>query len=348
MPWQSFIKKQGGKRYNKVHRIISNYTKLKRIGKMEPVNIRLPKVKIQKIDELATRNGITRSEVIRHALTIYFQLLENLGGFIDLRSLKISPNEISTSKWGDLVIMTLKNGQAIVLANTSSGGIGPKKEDMVKLDGKLLGQLMARAVLIKVLSSGAQPIALVANLSVELFPAGSQIFQGIREEAHKIKALEILEGHTEENIETNQTGMGITVLGICMEKELKIGKSMKNDLIVALGEPKVGYEVLNAIKANARSIVMVEDVLKLSRMPFVHEILPVGHEGIKGSLELMQSIAGYKYKLEAEIKQGSEMEKDIEKSAGPSTVVLVTLEGKNMEMLKKYAKKPIQVIGRVL
>lgn len=146
---------------------------LKRIGKMEPVNIRLPKVKIQKIDALATRNGITRSEVIRHALTIYFQLLENIGGFIDLRSLKISQNEISTSKWGDLVIMKLKSGQAIVLANTSSGGIGPKREDVVKLDGKLLGQLMARTVLVKVLSSGVQPIALVVNLSVELFPTGS-------------------------------------------------------------------------------------------------------------------------------------------------------------------------------
>ena len=67
---------------------------------MEPVNVRLPKVKIQKIDEIATRNGISRSEVIRHALTIYFQLLENIEGFIDLRSLRISPNEISTSNWG--------------------------------------------------------------------------------------------------------------------------------------------------------------------------------------------------------------------------------------------------------
>ncbi len=309
---------------------------------MEPVNIRLPEVKIQKIDELAAKNGITRSEVIRHALTIYFQLLENIGGFIDLRSLRISPNEILTSKWGDLVIMRLKSGQAIVLANTSSGSIGPKKEDAVKLDGKLLGQLMARTVLVKVLSSGAQPIALIANLSVEFFPTGSQIFQGIREEAHKIKALEILEGHTEENMETNQTGMGITVLGICMEKELKIGKSLKNDLIVAVGEPKVGYEVLNVIKANARSIVMVEDVQKLSKMGFVHEIIPVGHVGIKGSLEMMQSSSGYKYKLEPE------MDIDIEKSAGPSTVVLVTVEEGSMEMLRKSVKKQVQFIGRIL
>ena len=308
---------------------------------MEPVNVRLPKVKIQKIDEIATKNGITRSEVIRHALTIYFQLLENIGGFIDLRSLRISPNEISTSKWGDLVIMKLKSGQAIVLANTSSGGIGPKREDVVKLDGKVLGRLMARTVLIKVLSSGAQPIALIVNLSVEFFPTGSQVFQGIREETHKIKALEILEGHTEENIETNQTGMGITVLGICMEKELKIGKSLKNDLIVAVGEPKVGYEVLNA---SARSIVMVEDVQKLSKMAYVHEIIPVGHDGIKGSLEMMQSSSGYKYKIEPE----KDIDIEIEKSAGPSTVVLVTVEEGSMEMLRKSVKKPVQVIGRVL
>ncbi|MGB7532807.1 MAG: hypothetical protein WA977_07510 [Halobacteriota archaeon] len=312
---------------------------LKRTGKMEPVNIRIPKIKIQKIDEIATRNGITRSEVMRHALTIYFQLLENIGGFINLRSLKISPNEISISKCGDLVIMKLKNGQAFVLANTSSGGIGPKKEDVVKLDGILLGRLMARTVLIKVLSSGAQPIVLVANLSVGFFSTGSQIFQGIREEAHKINALEILEGHTEENIETSQTGMGITALGICMEKELKIGKSMKNDLIVAIGEPKVREEVLNA---GTRSIVMVEDVQKLSEREFIHEIIPVGHEGIKGSLEMMRSISGYKYKIEPE------KDIDIEKSAGPSTVVLVTLEEGKMEMLKKLVKRDVQVVGRIL
>jgi len=49
-----------------------------------------------------------------------------------------------------------------------------------------------------------------------------------------------------------------------------------------------------------------------------------------------------KYKMEAE------MDIDIEKSAGPSTVVLVTLEEENMEMLKKSAKTPFQVIERIL
>jgi hypothetical protein len=312
---------------------------------MEPINIRLPKVKLQKIDELATKNGITRSEVIRQALTIYLQILENIGGFIDTRSLKIFPDQIYTSKLGDLIIMKLKNGQAIIMANTSSGGIGPKQEDVVKLNGKVLGRLMARTVLIKVLSSGALPIALIANLSVEFIPTGSTIFQGIREEAYKVKAMEILNGHTEENITTKQTGIGVTVLGISNEKELKMGRSVKNDLIVALGEPKVGYEVINALNGSANnSIIMVEDVLKLSQMAFVHEIIPVGHGGIKEGLKMMHNIEGYRYKIE------ECLEVDIEKSAGPSTVVLVTLDEKEkgIEKVKKTIKKPFHVVGRII
>jgi len=314
--------------------------------RMEPINIRLPKEKIQRIDEIAIKNGIKRSEVIRQALTIYLQLLENIGEFVELRSLSISREEISTSNFGDLIIMKLKNGQAIVLANTSSGGIGPKHEDEIKLDGEVFGRLMARTVLIKVLASGAQPIALIANLSVEFFPTGSRIFQGIREEALKIKTLDVLEGHTEENIKTKQTGIGITVLGIGSEKGLKMGKSLKNDVIAAVGVPKVGYEVIDAINANARDIIMVEDMLKLSKMSYVHELIPVGHEGIKGGLKMMEHIGGYRIKMEKGIEE--RLKVDIEKSAGPSTVILLTMEEENIARLKRIIKKPFRVWGRII
>jgi hypothetical protein len=52
-----------------------------------------------------------------------------------------------------------------------------------------LQKLMARTLIIKVLASGAQPIALFANLDVEFFPTWSRISQGIREEALKIKKM---------------------------------------------------------------------------------------------------------------------------------------------------------------
>jgi mannitol-1-phosphate/altronate dehydrogenase len=39
---------------------------------------------------------------------------------------------------------------------------------------------------------------------------------------------------------------------------------------------------------------------------------------------------------------------DIEKSAGPSTVVLVTLEEEKTEMLKKLVKRDVQVVGTMV
>ncbi|MHC1585167.1 MAG: ribbon-helix-helix domain-containing protein [Candidatus Syntropharchaeia archaeon] len=304
---------------------------------MQPVNIRLPEKKIEKIDEIARKNGITRSEVIRQALTIYFSILENLGEFTDVRNLKITPNQISTTKLRDILVLRLKNRQAIVIANTSSGGVGPKPDDRIRLDGDEVGRLMARTALIKVLSSGASPITLIANLSVERFPSGFEIFRGIREVAQRAKVNEILEGHTEENIETTQTGMGIFALGIANENDLKIGKSLKGDLVVAIGDPKVGHEVIK----NGKGIVDVEDVLKLSKENFIHEIIPVGHEGIEGELELMENLGGYKIE-----RKDSEI--DTKKSAGPSTVVLVTFKEEQMEKLRKIVRKPFYIVGKIL
>ncbi|VUT27682.1 MAG: hypothetical protein SYNGOMJ08_00232 [Candidatus Syntrophoarchaeum sp. GoM_oil] len=200
---------------------------------MEPINIRLPGKKLEKIDEVAFKNGITRSEVVRQALTIYLSLLENMGDFAGIRGLKITPSEIGTTRRRDLLLLHLKNRQVIALGNTSSGGIGEKAGDNLHIDGRTLGKIMARTALIKVIAVGARPISLVCNLSVELNPSGLPIFSGIREESRKIKPIEILEGHTEENFSTNETGLGITVVGIVEEDKLKVGKIKAGDFMVA-------------------------------------------------------------------------------------------------------------------
>jgi hypothetical protein len=102
---------------------------------------------------------------------------------------------------------------------------------------------------------------------------------------------------------------------------------------------------IDAINANARDIIMVEDVLKLSKMSYVlDEIIPAGHEGIKGGLKMMEHIGGYRIKMEHGIKE----KVDIEKSAGPSTVILLTLEEENFEWVKRTIKKPFRVLGRIL
>ncbi len=61
---------------------------------------------------------------------------------------------------------------------------------------------------------------------------------------------------------------------------------------------------------------------------------------------MLRSISSYNYKIGQEI--GRNIDIEIEKSAGPSTVVLVTLEEEKMEMLKKLVKRDVQVVGRIL
>ena len=56
--------------------------------------MRLPRKVIERVDDIASKNGLTRSEVLRQALTIYLSLLESVGDISGIRGLKIKPAEI--------------------------------------------------------------------------------------------------------------------------------------------------------------------------------------------------------------------------------------------------------------
>jgi hypothetical protein len=303
---------------------------------MEPINIRLPGKKLEKIDEVASKNGITRSEVVRQALTIYLSLLENMGDFSGIRGLKITPSEISATRRRDLLLLHLKNRQVIALGSTSSGGIGEKAGDKLHLDGRTLGKIMARTALIKVIAVGASPITLIGNLSVELNPSGLAIFSGIREESRKIKRIEILEGHTEENFSTNETGLGITVLGIVEEERLKVGKIKAGDCIIAVGKPHVGHAVLE------EGVIKLETVLGLSTSERVHELLPVGSGGIRREIEELERIYGIRICLKDNLRIA------IDRSCGPSSVLLAMVAEEDLDRVIDGIEEEVEVIGEVL
>ncbi|MCW7076343.1 MAG: ribbon-helix-helix protein, CopG family [Candidatus Syntrophoarchaeum sp.] len=303
---------------------------------MEPINIRLPEKKLEKIDEIASKNGITRSEVVRQALTIYLSLLENIGDFSGIRGLKINSREISATRRRDLLLLHLKNRQVIALGSTSSGGIGEKAGDKLQIDGRILGKIMARTALIKVIAVGASPITLVGNLSVELNPSGLAIFGGIREESRKIKRIEILEGHTEENFSTNETGLGITVLGIVEEERLKVGKIKAGDCVIAVGNPKVGREVLE------EGVIELETVLGLSKSERIHELLPVGSGGIRREIEELEKIYGIRISLKDNPRIA------IDRSCGPSSVLLAMVAEEDLDRVLDGIKEEVEVIGEVL
>src|SRR4030042_2080219 len=102
---------------------------------MEIINVRLPDKIISNIDKLAKKHNLTRSEVMRQALTIYLHLTENVGTMLRPLVFQIKPAQITYSRRGDVSILKIPTGHAIVVGSTSSGGIGPKQMDAVKVAG---------------------------------------------------------------------------------------------------------------------------------------------------------------------------------------------------------------------
>ena len=309
---------------------------------MEIINVRLPDKLTQDINKLAKKHSLTRSEIIRQALTIYLHITQNAGTMIRPTAFKIKPAQIDYTRRGDVSIIRIPTGHAIVTGSTSSGAVGPKEKDKVKVDGKVLGKFLARVALMDVTATGAFPVLLSVTLGVEKEPTGNAILNGISWEARNlgIDPTFALTENTEDNFETIQTGAGLTVIGFANEDELRIGKTCPGDLIVAIGKPKVGNEVI-AAEAHGE-IADLKNVAQLSQRKYVHDIAPVGGFGIASEAKMMA------YSVGRQLKLYQEQRLDLTKSAGPATVVLATIDKDKLEDLTSLIPKPVNAIGEIL
>jgi selenophosphate synthetase-related protein len=309
---------------------------------MEIINVRLPDKVINDLDSLAKQHELSRSEVMRQALIVYLHLIENVGTMLRPVAFQVKPAQINYTRRGDVSIMKIPTGHAIVTGSTSSGGVGPKAMDKVKVDGRVLGKFLARVALMDVTATGAFPLLLSVTLGVEKEPTGNEISEGIRREARTIglDPNQVLMENTEDNFETVQTGVGLTVVGFANEAELRLGKTSPGDLIVAIGKPKVGDEVLVAEAKG--EIADLKNVVQLSQRKYVHDIAPVGNFGIANEAKMMAYAVGRQTKLCEVIGV------DLNKSAGPATVVLVTIDKDKLEDLQALISKPINIVGEIL
>lgn len=241
----------------------------------------------------------------------------------------------------DVLIFRLNRGQVIVTGCDSAGGIGPKRLDKVKVDGYTLGRFTARVALMEVLSTGAKPLCIVTTLSVEPRPTGTEIMRGLKHEA-KLAGLDprfALVGSSEKNVPVEQTGVGVTVLGIAKVGALKIGRSKAGDAVVAIGVPSVGREVVQAEKE--KRIAEIGDLFKLLNLKSVHEVIPVGSKGILYEAMTIAKESDLKLQL------AERTHLNLKRSAGPSTVILTSLEFSKVVTLSKIIRKPISIIGHL-
>lgn len=255
-----------------------------------------------------------------------------------LNPLDLHPTPIKTFR--DVLLFGFGR-EVIVIGCDSSGGIGPKPLDKVKVDGETLGKFTARVALMEILAVGAKPLCLSITLSVEPKPLGEEILKGVREEA-KIAGLppdQALIVSSEKNVQVEQTGIGVTAIGIALKDTLKMGGSRKGDLLVSIGLPRVGDEVLIGEADN--EIANLQDLKNLLCLPFVHEAIPVGSKGILYEAEVVARSANLRLTL------FNDLSIDVKKSAGPATVILLTIPKRHLDELKKFIKKPINLIAQL-
>jgi hypothetical protein len=255
-----------------------------------------------------------------------------------LRDVSSIPRTIKTGR--DVLLFRLNKEHIMVVSCDSAGGIGPKPLDRVKVDGYTVGKFTARVALMETLSVGANPLCLMNTLAVEPRPTGIQIIKGIRGEIRyaRLNSQIAMRESTEKNVLVRQTGVGVTVIGTATPRSLKIKRCRSSDNVFAVGLPHVGNEVLLGEKLGR--IADTRDVRKLLNLDFVHEIIPVGSQGILREAQTIAEDSNLRFIL----RRGLAF--DVRKSAGPATVVLCACHHSYLKQLSRFIEKPVNLIGK--
>jgi hypothetical protein len=245
---------------------------------------------------------------------------------------------MEVKKVRDLTLIKIDKNKTMVVACDSCGSVGMKEGDSLKVNPFYTGKYTARVALLEVLCTGAEIVTVVDAICNEMKNTGEKIIRGIEEElsAARINRV-VLTGSTEENFPTVSTALGITVIGIVETDNLKVNSVKTNSIVVSIGLPKVGGEVkLN----NDEDIVHYSDIEILLHTKGVYEIIPVGSKGIFNEACQLAKHNGMKLKIEENINV------DINKSAGPSTVVIAAVSDKVMDNIKHL--RNFNIIGSII
>ena len=254
-----------------------------------------------------------------------------------MRGMPSRPQAMKTAR--DVRLIRLDRRRIVVVSCDSAGSIGPKRLDKVRVDGHTVGRFTARVALMEALSVGASPICIVNTLAVEPEPTGARIIRGIRAEVRHagLDRRIVITGSTEKNVPVSQTGVGVTVVGVVTPRSLRVGWSKPGDVVVAIGIPHVRDEVMQGEKE--RRIADTRDVLRLLDLNFIHDIIPVGSQGILHESKTIAEDSDLRFTSTLRV------EVDVRKSAGPGTVLLCTCRHSDLGEIIDSMKKPVNLVG---
>lgn len=231
---------------------------------------------------------------------------------------------------------------SLVIAADSIGGIGPKPADTVHSDARTVAHFALRVPLLEVICAGARPIAVIDNLCVELEPTGVAMIEEIRSLAAEagVDPLAVT-GSTEENVTTQATAIGVTVIGRIGPGDLRSGGSRSGDIVVCAGLPLSAPQ--DEVWIGHPSQVRVAAVAAVVASGLVHDALPVGSRGLAWEVAQLAESAGL------EPVWATPVGVSLSASGGPASCVLFSCHQDSLEAVRNVidAATPVHVVARL-
>ncbi|HEY3411372.1 MAG TPA: hypothetical protein VGK53_24670, partial [Propionicimonas sp.] len=137
----------------------------------------------------------------------------------------------------------------------------------------------------------ARPVAVIDNLCVELDPTGAEMVEEIKRLAAEagVDPLAVT-GSTEENVASQATGIGVTVIGRIEPGGLLSGKSQAGDVVICAGLPLSAPH--DDVRIGHPSQIAIAAVGALVTSGLIHDALPVGSRGLAWEVAQLAESAG--------------------------------------------------------
>ncbi len=240
----------------------------------------------------------------------------------------------------DIEVVSINPEQYLVASCDSCGAIGLKSFDIVQVAWSITGRLTARVALLEILAVGATPKVMTVAISNEPYPTGEELLKGVKEELISAGLALPLAISTEKNMVTQETALGISVVGIVMKHQLRLGTSQPGDDVFCLGLPKVGPEASNP---EDPEIIQIKHLNKLLGISEIHDMIPVGSRGIRTEAEQLA------LNSHSRLLFYPSCSLNMDKSAGPSTCLIISSPRPVTNLVFSDLKQlPIHKIGTLV
>ena len=250
-------------------------------------------------------------------------------------------NSVRTTRVRDLTVMRLGEGFVLGVACDSVGGIGAKALDTVFAEPFAVGYFALRVPVMELVSLAFRPFLIVDPLCVESGTYSEEILAGMKALAAEIELTDpcVFNGSTEDNVITNQTGVGVVVLGLAHPEEFVEVASTQEHMLVAAGLPKSAPN--HEVHIGDPEILSMRDLRWLRRQTGVGDIVPVGSRGIAHEVEQLAASANLAYRFE-------DVDISLHASGGPSACVVFSCLPEICAQLAEGLSCPLTPIGRFI